>query len=288
MPKMHERPDAEWTMWGLKHSYTVFEAAALIVDMLPNSELRYFFRNDYLDDHAPALFSASFNAIKGAIEDEKLKARIVRRAEFVMQDRLKIISDGSFGGVAVQGLPGGDVRGMLSFFISNANIRTNFLPDDHPDREVIISKEPDWDKTTILRSDIVDWLKQGAARPEFFFPLSAEEGLWDKSHPRYSPKLACAVAAWEEYARNLPSASVKKTVDQWVRENGQRFAPSDGEAFPSDHAVKQIAAVVNWDVTGGAPKTGGSASDPSQAHQPRNYSPVALATSDKEKEPRRK
>jgi hypothetical protein len=283
MPKMHERPDAEWTIWGLKHSYSVFEAAALSIYKLPNRHFEDCLDNNYIDDNVPALFSASFNAIKSAIEEENLKARIVRRAEFVMQDRLKIISDSSFGGMAVQGLPGGDVRGMLSFFISGANIRTNFLPDDHPDREVIISKEPDWDKTTILRSDIVDWLKQGAARPEFFFPQGSEEGFRDKNHPRYAPKLACAVAAWEGCERPGPSSTVKQTLERWVRQNGPKFAPNDGESFPGTNAVDQIAAVANWITTGGVPRSGDSSADPAQATEPRNYTSVKLAAPDGKK-----
>lgn len=121
--------------------------------------------------------------------------------------------------------------------------------------------EPDWHQTTIDVEDLKQWLKSKGTLPEFFFPSGVVEGFRDKNHTRYSPKLACAIAAWEAVKTNKPNLSVKATVAEWVSANAVTFGMVEADGVPSASAVEEVAKVVNWDTKGGANRTGGVATD---------------------------
>ncbi|WP_298928114.1 hypothetical protein [uncultured Ramlibacter sp.] len=69
-------------------------------------------------------------------------------------------------------------------------------------------------------------------------------------HPRYTPKLAAAVHAWEAVTEPLPGSTTKQSLEKWLTENASRFDLSG-------KAIGECAAVSNWMTKGGAPKTPG-------------------------------
>jgi len=83
-------------------------------------------------------------------------------------------------------------------------------------------------------------------------------------HPQYSAK---AAAVW--HARravrpdNLGRKTAKQALTKWFTEHAKEY----GEDGLSKSAIKECAAVANWDTKGGAPKT--PVTPPSHPRKPR-------------------
>jgi len=133
--------------------------------------------------------------------------------------------------------------------------RLNFDLDDLRGQQYLyISKEPDWNETTIKVSDLKAWLEGKGLHPEFFFPNRPTADFKDKSNPRYSPKLAACVEAWEQVKAPKTNKNVKQTVSQWLQSNAASFGVGrDGIVSPT--MADELAAVVNWHTSGGATPT---------------------------------
>lgn len=102
------------------------------------------------------------------------------------------------------------------------------------------------------------WKNKGV-QPTFFFPNDVEERPYMNSgHPRYSPKLAAGILAWEamENEALLKNKTAKQALSKWLRENAARFDLADDEGKPNETGIDEIAKVANWNPKGGAPRTG--------------------------------
>lgn len=99
-----------------------------------------------------------------------------------------------------------------------------------------------------------NWVEDRGYQSDF---LSFPKGLPDVSdpeHPRYAPKLAAAIAAWENFSDvEDATGSVKQRLERWLRLNASRFDLVDDEGNPQETVIKSIARVVNWNTAGGAP-----------------------------------
>ncbi|WP_273758505.1 hypothetical protein [Bartonella sp. AU55XJBT] len=123
----------------------------------------------------------------------------------------------------------------------------------------------DADSSHVFVEDLKEWLLSCGYRPAFFFPKNDSDNIKDHkytfqnpNHPRYAPKLAAAVAAWEEVSEAAPNKSVKATLAEWVQENAEKYVKKNGEL--TKDFIEQVSSVANWDPTGGAPKTKASVS----------------------------
>lgn len=121
--------------------------------------------------------------------------------------------------------------------------------------ELHILCEPDWNATILLVEDFRSWLSERGITPEFFFPQGATEGFRDRRHPRYAPKLACAVSAWEAVERPQPNKSVKMSLEAWIMSNGVNFGLGGDDGIVSQSAAGEVAKIVNWNPKGGATPT---------------------------------
>ncbi len=120
-----------------------------------------------------------------------------------------------------------------------------------------IRDEINWEKTTVERKDLIEWLRNMGVTNGFFFPSSNQStgpDYLDKEHPRYAPKLAAVVLAWESFSE-LPGKTPKQVLSRWLNENASRFGLTDDEGKPRDKTIEELAAIPNWQTTGGAPKT---------------------------------
>jgi len=117
-----------------------------------------------------------------------------------------------------------------------------------------ISKEPDWNETTINVSDLKAWLERKGIHPEFFFPNRPTADFKDKTNPRYSAKLAACVEAWERVKAPQKNMSVKQTVSRWLQSNAASFGVGK-DGIISPELANELAAVVNWHTKGGATPT---------------------------------
>lgn len=112
-----------------------------------------------------------------------------------------------------------------------------------------------------IHSSMVDveslknWLRSRGFTTGFFFPEPLETTDYlDANHPKYAPKLAAAIRAWE--ATELDgSRSAKNRLMKWLRENASDYGLTDDDGSPYESAIEEIAKVANWAQGGGAPKT---------------------------------
>jgi hypothetical protein len=105
-----------------------------------------------------------------------------------------------------------------------------------------------------------NWLRERGFRTGFFFPeeTDAPEYL-DPLNPRYAPKLAAAVQAWQALhdPSLLKGKSPKQVLMKWLREHAPDFSLADEDGKPNETGIEEVAKVANWRPTGGAPKTPG-------------------------------
>jgi hypothetical protein len=113
-------------------------------------------------------------------------------------------------------------------------------------------------QSTVLVSSLRDWLANRGFTKGFFFQGKTPAPTYlDPSHPRYAPKLAAAIRAWEavDSAALLSGKTPKQALMKWLRENATSFHLTDTEGRPVDQSIEEIAKVANWQPLGGAPKT---------------------------------
>lgn len=102
------------------------------------------------------------------------------------------------------------------------------------------------------------WAAQsGFSNTGLFSSDEASVSFENKEHPRYSAKLAGAVAAWKNF-EDVESGpgTVKQRLEKWLRMHANDFGFVDDDGNPQETVVKELAKVANWEVSGGAPKSG--------------------------------
>jgi len=251
-------------LWRLSDELSVTDAAILISGNNPSEKvMRYdedgrgirdnngvceeYQRTDY-DGFDPV-----FKALRTAIFSNKLKATLGAKA------RNPQFNYGEYGNPEV--LYGeGEIEISFDVLIRasdySASIYTNRRIDNLSNAsKVYVLDEPDWKETMVDVGDLKDWLDDRGLYPEFFFPHGKAESFRDKTHPRYSAKLACAVAAWEAVERAQPKKSVKETITAWVNNNAVSFGMAGDTGIVPKLSVEDVAKVVNWAILGGATPT---------------------------------
>lgn len=111
---------------------------------------------------------------------------------------------------------------------------------------------------------IKDWLRsKGVVTHFFFFPEEPEGEFLSPQNPRYSPKLAAAIRAWQAMeGKDLKGKTPKQSVIKWLRLHGADYDLTDDDGKPLDTVIEEIAKIVNWKPQGGAPKTPSSSGSP--------------------------
>ena len=118
-------------------------------------------------------------------------------------------------------------------------------------------KEADWQRSIIKVDDFKDWMVRRGRRPVFFFPSAEEdfEAFRNPAHEHFSAELDFAVTVWQAL---LPKrkfvGGIKSAIEAWIAENPAAWK---GDEPISGAAKERIATLVNWNKSGGAPKTGG-------------------------------
>ena len=227
-------------LWRLADPLTVHQAAALIAGFDPNAvrfdsnDAAWFEETGFTDSDGIRWVQTAFAALVNAINAHKLPATIRRDARMQGWDespeygeavRLLYVDDGSTGG--------------------------GYQP------AVIYCEAPDWGKTTVAVSDLVTWLEAAGIRTGFFFPTATDAPDYlDLKNPRYAPKLAAAVRAWQSVT-DAGGKHPKQALAKWLREHAAEFGMTDDEGKPNETGIEEAAKVANWQPGGGAPKTPG-------------------------------
>jgi len=113
-------------------------------------------------------------------------------------------------------------------------------------------KEPNWNQTTVKVETLKRWLANRGVFPSFFFPKGPLENISDQDHPRFAPKLACAMAAWNAIKSPQKNKSVKQSIKDWVFANGVNFGLANADGVVPEQTAEEIAKITNWNTKGGA------------------------------------
>ncbi|WP_367025173.1 hypothetical protein ABZN20_10180 [Methylococcus sp. ANG] len=229
-------------LWNLADTLTVEQAAALIAGFDPgsvcfNTDGSAHFRDietGLTDSTGISDAITAFAAVVNAINSGMLKATIRRNAHSQGWDEWPDDGEGVRAELDEKGEP-------IQF------------------SGVIFTIEPAWDKTTVSRDDLVSWLRRRGFMSGFFFPEAQDAespGYLDPQNPRYAPKLAAAVKAWQAVT-DTGGKTPKRALEKWLREHAADFGMTDEDGNPVNTAIEEVAKVANWAPGGGAPKTPG-------------------------------
>jgi hypothetical protein len=149
-----------------------------------------------------------------------------------------------------------------------------YFPEDPPDPDrlsaidyeprvgsaapLMYRADPDWAFSTVRVEILRDWLSLRGIKTGFFFPQADEDtpDFLNPKHPRYSPKLAAAVHAWQ--ANPDPKGKTpKQALIKWLNEHAAEYGLSDDEGRPNDLGIEECAKVANWQ-PGGPARTPGT------------------------------
>ena len=101
------------------------------------------------------------------------------------------------------------------------------------------------------------WLETRGIRTGFFFPAATDAPDYlDPKNPRYAPKMAAAVRAWQSVT-DAGARSPKQALEKWLREHAAEFGLTDEDGNAVNKAMEECSTVANWQRGGGAPKTPG-------------------------------
>jgi len=251
--------------WRLSDELSVIDAAILVTGNDPSQKLEVTDEENgrvIFDDNGAVKmyqrtdyegFDAVFKALRNAIFSDRLRATVGTKA------RPQIFNGGEYGRPEIK-LGEGElwldfgtlVRTSSRGFELFSNRKISALNDS---AKMYVLDEPDWSETVVDVADLKTWLNGRGLHPPFFFPEGKAEGFRDKSHARYSAKLACAVAAWESVEKAQAKKSVKETVTAWVMSNAVSFGLANSDGIVPKLSVEDVAKVVNWATSGGATPT---------------------------------
>jgi hypothetical protein len=128
--------------------------------------------------------------------------------------------------------------------------------ENRPERTIPAMNTCDPYSTYINVESLKDYLREkGFTRGFFFRRESSKLKYLDQSHPRYSPKLAAVIEAWENYdEESNETGTPKQRIMKWLRLNAARFGLTNDDGNPSENVIEELAKVANWAPGGGAPK----------------------------------
>ena len=101
------------------------------------------------------------------------------------------------------------------------------------------------------------WLSSHGYRAGIFFqPKEDAPDYLDPDNPRYAPKLAAAIRAWQAVTDST-GKHPKQALVRWLFEHAAEFGLTYAKGKVNRTAIGEIAKVANWQPKGGAPKTPG-------------------------------
>jgi hypothetical protein len=119
---------------------------------------------------------------------------------------------------------------------------------------LVIEKPIDWNETTVVRGDLLNWAaSKGLGFPKHFpedqVPI---QGFQDPEGKHFAPELALAVVAWSAVSANdIGATSPKAAIREWLDRNEGAWK---GHRPLTNDAKERISTLVNWNKSGGAPK----------------------------------
>ena len=118
-----------------------------------------------------------------------------------------------------------------------------------------IDESIDVKESRIDVASLKNWLLSRGIKSGFFFLAQTDSPDYlDAKNPRFAPKLAAAVQAWQSVT-DSGKKSAKQALEKWLRENAAGLGLADDDGNPIAQAIEDCSKVANWNMSGGAPKT---------------------------------
>jgi len=234
-------------LWKLADPLTVEQAASLIAGYDPNVIRYNAYGGIYFEDENGQTVSmgshwvqTAFAALKNAILAGNLKAKIIYDSRPIAEAERQTLIDMI------------ECSGYCS-----PGYEEMAVDDEHFHEGYFIKNSPNWGKSLVAVDELREWLLRKGFSSGFFFSNStnATEYL-DPKNPRYAPKLAAAVRAWQTVT-DPQGKTPKQAITKWLREHASEFGLSDDEGKPNETGIEEVSKVANWLPGGGAPKTPG-------------------------------
>ena len=111
-------------------------------------------------------------------------------------------------------------------------------------------------KSIVQITPLFSWLEtQGFRTGPLLSNAAKVQGVRDPNHPRYSSKLAAAIAAWEAFPEIAPGpGTAKQKLHIWLCQHAAEFGLVDEKGRTRDSVIKEVSIIANWATMGGAPK----------------------------------
>ena len=215
--------------WKLADAFSVEQAAALIAGCDPNDV--HFSDSEYSDViHAfsdggiNALVQTTYTALINAINGHKLQAKLRYDAEPRYMAGINSLEERRSRGEK-------DVEEIVGL----------------NDTGYVIAPQPNWKESTVDREDLVEWLGGRGFTVGFFSPepVSNPPDYLDPQNPRYTPKLAAAVQAWQAVT-DPGNRHPKQALAKWLRERAAKYGMTDEEGKLNEPEIDEIARIANW------------------------------------------
>ncbi|MFN4183665.1 MAG: hypothetical protein ACK4M6_02695 [Hyphomonas sp.] len=176
------------------------------------------------------------------IEPQDLADDIERRIEANQPDGYRAVKAGILAGLKSKSL-----QGWLKH-PEHTDFHGNLSQDD---------TRYDLHASYVQVESLITWLRsRGFATGYFFSEDPQHHGLKDVNHPRYAPKLAAAVEAWESYDEESPApGTAKQKLATWLRLHAAKYGLTDADGKLRETVIEHLATIANWATKGGAPKT---------------------------------
>ena len=130
-----------------------------------------------------------------------------------------------------------------------------YKKDENEPWDIPIKDSVDPDASRIDVESLRRWLSSKGVKTGFFFPLLTDDPDYlDPRNPRYAPKLAAAVRAWQAVTETNGKPP-KQMLVKWLREHAADFGLTDDDGKQNESGIEEVAKVANWQPSGGAPKT---------------------------------
>lgn len=227
------------SLWNLAEDFSIINAASLVAGYNPVMVERCM--RDTLFDYSFSRYPIAFKALTHAITNGRLKASLRYSArEYGYADQREDLDQNECGFGTGYGRTAEDDETLSS------------------DHSCFYKQFPDWSLSSIVRDDLMGWLRSRGIQDGFFFQTATNTSdipdFLDPKNSRYAAKLAAAVRAWQAVTEP-GKGSPKKALEKWLREHAVEFGLTDEEGNPVNQAVEDCSKVANWQPGGGAPKT---------------------------------
>jgi hypothetical protein len=187
--------------------------------------------------------------------------RLVRKLTVVQASLLALGIDPQTESNSVEALPPEDqplgytaLKLSILYAIDGADLPGRLVDWDgtYSFAEMFDVTECDPAQSLVYQSQLFAWLKaQGFPTGLLYSDESNALGPRDRNHPRYAPKLALALAAWEAFDETPAQGRPKQRLLKWAEQHAAEFGLLGEDGEPIKTAMDEISIVANWDMAGG-------------------------------------